>query len=79
MPTKVFTVSDDPCPFGKGVKVDSRECRSCEHYYRVVTATFFWCSLSEPEKQQAKPVARRRGRKAGNGKKKPVRSKTKTK
>lgn len=43
MPTKIFTTFITPCPFGKLVTIDSPGCRSCEHYYRNGTGTFFWC------------------------------------
>lgn len=44
MPTKIFTVNNDPCPFGRGCVVDSKECRNCPDYYRAGTAMFFWCA-----------------------------------
>ena len=49
MPTKVFTTITGPCPFGKQVTIDSPGCRSCEHYYRGGTGTFFWCKDAPAE------------------------------
>ena len=49
MPTKVFTTFITPCPFGKLVTIDSPACRSCEHYYRNGTGTFFWCKAGSPD------------------------------
>ena len=43
MPTKIFTTISGPCPFGKKTDIDSTACRSCEHFYRTGTGTFFWC------------------------------------
>lgn len=48
MPTKIFTTISGPCPFGKNVTIDSPGCRSCEHFYRTGTGTFFWCKAEEP-------------------------------
>lgn len=44
MPTKIFTTITGLCPFGKKIMIDSPGCRSCEHFYRMGTATFFWCN-----------------------------------
>lgn len=43
MPKKIFTTITTACPFGKPVTIDSPACRSCEHFYRTGTGTFFWC------------------------------------
>lgn len=44
MPTKIFTVMGGQCPFGRGCEIDSATCRKCEWFYRIGTATFFWCN-----------------------------------
>lgn len=49
MPTKIFTTITTPCPFGKKTDIDSPACRSCEHFYRTGTATFFWCKAGSEE------------------------------
>lgn len=60
MMTKIFTVLGGRCPFGCNCEIDSTECRKCEHFYRVGTATFFWCKhpvtsmISKPEKEKKK-------------------------
>ena len=59
MPTKIFTTIIGDCPFGKGVKIDSTQCRNCSEYYRTGTGMFFWCRHPEPEKLPEKP---KRGR-----------------
>lgn len=58
MPTKIFTTIIEDCPFGKRVKIDSKECRNCPEYYRVGTGTFFWCRHPVAEVE----VKRKRGR-----------------
>lgn len=60
MPTKIFTTIDGPCPFGRGCQTDSKECRTCENYYRNGTGTFFWCKaatpgLDAPKKKRGRP------------------------
>lgn len=85
MPTKIFTTITGPCPFGKNVTIDSLGCRSCEHFYRTGTATFFWCSHPIEQKpdeiaQKATEIAqpaKKRGRPAGKAKKKPVKTRKK--
>lgn len=49
MPTKIFTTISGPCPFGKKNDIDSPACRSCEHFYRTGTGTFFWCNAGPSE------------------------------
>ena len=49
MPTKIFTTISGPCPFGKNVTIDSPGCRTCEHFYRTGTATFFWCNAGQSQ------------------------------
>ena len=86
MPTKIFTTITGPCPFGKNVTIDSPGCRSCEHFYRTGTGTFFWCNhpfeLKSAEiAQKAAEISqpkRKRGRPPGKATKKSVK-RTKTK
>lgn len=62
MPTKVFTTIDGLCPFGKKVMIDSPGCRSCEHFYRIGTETFFWCTHpveSVPKMPESVPKTRK--------------------
>lgn len=61
MLTKIFTTISGSCPFGRGCAIDSTECRKCEHFYRVGTATFFWCrhpqeGTKDPEPAKVDPV-----------------------
>jgi len=60
MPTKIFTTIDGPCPFGRKCQTDSKECRTCENYFRNGTGTFFWCKaatpgLDAPKKKRGRP------------------------
>lgn len=86
MPTKIFTTFITPCPFGKLVTIDSPLCRSCEHYYRNGTGTFFWCkagseSVPNPVREILHPKPKRgRPRKidvTAKAKKKPVKTRKK--
>lgn len=79
MPTKIFTTISGLCPFGKKIMIDSTGCRSCEHFYRMGTATFFWCRHPIEEVPEIAQPKRKRGRPPGKAKKKPVKRKTKTK
>lgn len=79
MPTKIFTTISGLCPFGKKIMIDSTGCRSCEHFYRMGTATFFWCRHPIEEAPEMTQPKRKRGRPPGKAKKKPVKRKTKTK
>lgn len=51
MPEKIFTTIGGKCPFGKNVEIDTPPCRSCEHFYRTGTATFFWCKAGNPKSE----------------------------
>lgn len=62
MPTKIFTTISGLCPFGKKIMIDSTGCRSCEHFYRMGTATFFWCTHpveSVPKTPESVPKTRK--------------------
>ncbi len=48
MPTKIFTTIIGPCPFGMGCAIDSTTCRQCPFFFRMGTATFFWCKHPTP-------------------------------
>lgn len=83
MPIKIFTTIDGPCPFRKGCKIDSLECRKCENYYRQGTGTFFWCKAETPQapKKRGRPSKgtrppkvsfKRRGSTAKKGKERPI-------
>lgn len=62
MPTKIFTLTNDKCPFGCGHAIDSQGCRSCQWYFRAGTGTFFWCKHPEGvvENAPSLPKAKRR-------------------
>ena len=77
MPTKIFTTISGLCPFGKKIMIDSTGCRSCEHFYRVGTETFFWCTHpveSVPKTPESVPKTKKRGRPAKKAISKPVKT-----
>lgn len=75
MPTKVFTTLGGLCPFGRGIEIDSLQCRRCPYYYRTGTAMFFWCNHpGESVPKSAEPVKKtgKRGRPAKKAENRPV-------
>ena len=90
MPTKIFTTIDGQCPFGRPCQTDSKECRTCENYYRNGTGMFFWCKAGTPggapKKKRGRPrkedvqekdaamQAQKRGRRPTKGKERPIKT-----